>query len=78
MTNKEEAFRFSVLQRNGSFTEHPQLEAEFDDIVAEFIRLGIIEYDPEKDTVRWIGPDPASPEFAKLMEQLQLDDDGGR
>jgi hypothetical protein len=73
VTSKEEAYRLSVL-RSGSFTASPQLEAEFDDIVAEFIRLGIIEYDPEKDTVRWIGPDPASPEFQKLIAQVQIDE----
>jgi hypothetical protein len=70
-----EAFWLSVLRRrNGSITDDPQLEAEFDDVTAEYIRLGILEYDPEKDTIGWIGPAPGSPEYEKLIEQIQIDE----
>jgi hypothetical protein len=69
-----EAFWLSVLRRNGFFTDYPQLEVEFDDITAEYIRLGIIEYNPETDTMCWIGPAPGSPEYEKLIEQIQIDE----
>ena len=51
-----DAFRQRMLLET-DYKGHEELSLMFDEILLKLIESGMVQYDPEGDTVRWIGTD---------------------
>jgi hypothetical protein len=68
----------SRKQQADAFRQRMLLETDykghFDEIMLKLIESGMVQYDPEGDTVRWIGTDE---DFAHLIEGKVKPNDPG-
>jgi hypothetical protein len=62
-----DAFRQWMLLET-DYKSHEELSLMFDEIILKLIESGTVQYDPERDTVRWIGTDE---DFARLTRRYR-------
>ena len=74
LSRKQQADAFRQRMPETDYKGHEELSLMFDEIILKLIESGMVQYDPEGDTVRWIGTDE---DFAHLIEGKVKPNDPG-
>jgi hypothetical protein len=70
LSRKQQADAFRRRMLETDYKGHGEWSLMIDEITLKLIESGTVQYDPKRDTVRWIGTDE---DFARLIEKVKLE-----